>query len=301
MGQIIDMLAIQAAPHPLGTPFEAFAQEARASLAANPGIALMVFPELHLFHSPHADIAEANAALRAAAQPLGGPLDRALAALAAELGITLIPGTLCEAGPKGELFNTARVYGPLGQVLATYRKIFPWRPSEPYDPGDQWVVFDMPGKDGRKGARIGLTICYDAWFPEATRQVAWMGADFVVNLVKTTTPDRAQEVILARAAAITNQVALLSLNCAGPVGRGDSLLVGPEGEVLRTCPGPAPATLRTRVDLARVADVRAHGTARENRMWAQFLPGEAAIALPAYGGAIEPATWNPETRTGGNV
>jgi len=293
----IELLAIQATPHLLGAPFAAFADEARRALAANPGIDMLAFPELHLFHAPHADLAQANAALRAAAQPLGGPLDRALAALAAELGVTLIPGTLCEQGPRGKLFNTARVYGPDGAVLATYRKIFPWRPSEPYDPGDQWVVFDLPGKDGRTGARVGLTICYDAWFPEATRQVAWMGAEFVVNLVKTTTPDRAQELILARAAAITNQVALLSLNCAGPMGRGCSLLVGPEGEVLARAAGPAPAHIRARVDLARVEAVRTHGTARENCMWSQFHAGEPAIPLPAYAGAIDPATWDPQSRT----
>jgi predicted amidohydrolase len=292
LGRILDIVAIQAAPHPLGTPFAVFADEARAAVAAHPGLDLLVYPELHLFHAPQADRAEANAALRDAAQPMGGDLDHALAALAAELGVTLVPGTLCEAGPMGELFNTARVYGACGTVLASYRKIFPWRPSEPYDPGSGWVVFDLPGK-----GRIGLTICYDAWFPEATRQVAWLGAELVLNLVKTTTHDRAQELILARAAAITNQIFLLSVNCAGPIGMGDSLLVGPEGEVLAQSSGSAPGVIRAAIDLERVAQVRDHGTCGENRMWSQFRPGEARIALPAYGGHIDPANWNPTHRT----
>ena len=284
----LEILAMQAAPHALGTPFAAFADEARAALAAYPGTELLVFPELHLFHADEGSIEQRNAALRASAVPLGGELDRALAALAAELGVCLLPGTLCEAGPHGELFNTARVYGPDGTVLATYRKIFPWRPSEPYDPGADFVVFDLPGK-----GRIGLTICYDAWFPEVTRQVAWMGAEVVLNLVKTTTPDRAQELVLARANAIVNQCYMVSVNCAGPVGEGDSLIVDPEGWVIAAAQGRAPAPLRTSIDLGHAESVRHHGTCGENRLWLHFRPGEARIKLPAYHGYIDPADWAP--------
>lgn len=287
LARLLEILGVQAAPHPIGTPFSAFAEEARAIMASHPGIELLVFPEMHLFHPAHTAQAEANLALYAAAEAFPGAMDDFFSALAVELGVTLIPGTLCEAGPNGELFNTARVYGADGRVLASYRKVFPWRPREPYDPGQDWVTFDLPGK-----GRIGLTICYDAWFPEATRQVAWLGAELVINLVKTTTPDRAQEVILARAAAITNQVALLSVNCAGPIGLGDSLLVGPEGEVLAQCAGAQPATLRAAVDFDRIDAVRRDGTCGENRVWAQLRTGDARIPLPAYNGHIDPATWD---------
>lgn len=287
LARSLTILGVQAAPLPLGTPFGVFADAARGAMAAHPGADLLIYPELHLFH------ARDDAALRAAAQSLGSPLDRALGALAAELGVCLIPGTLCEAGPAGELFNTARVYGPDGAVLATYRKIFPWRPSEPYDPGHEWVVFDLPGK-----GRIGMTICYDAWFPEASRQVAWLGAELVLNLVKTTTPDRAQELILARANAIVNQAFLLSLNCAGPAGMGDSLLIGPEGEVLAQCPGADEAVLAATIDLDAVGEVRRRGTCGTNRMWSQFRERERPIPLPAYAGRIDPADWNPERLQG---
>lgn len=289
MARRLEILGLQAAPHAIGTPFAGFAGEARAAMAAHPGVDLLVFPELHLFHPRAA--ATANAELRAAARPAGCDLDLALTALAAELGVWLVPGTLCEAGPAGELFNTARVYGPDGRIHAAYRKVFPWRPSEPYDPGAAWVVFDLPGV-----GRIGLTICYDMWFPEVTRQVAWLGAELVLNLVKTTTPDRAQEQILVRAAAIANQVFVLSVNTAGPVGMGESLLADPEGQVIAACPGTAPGAIHAVLDLDRLGTVRARGTCGENRMWAQFRPGEAPIALPAYNGAIDPATWDPAHR-----
>lgn len=281
-------MAAQAAPHPIGAPFAAFADEARRLLEAAPATELLAFPELHLFDPGPVSLEAGAAALRAAAQPLDGPLDQALRRLAAELGVCLVPGTVCELGPNGELFNTLVVYDGSGERLAVYRKMFPWRPNEPFDPGDRFVCFDLPGK-----GRIGLTICYDAWFPEVARQLAWMGAELVLNLVKTTTPDRAQELVLARANAIFNQVFLLSLNCAGPIGQGRSLLVDPQGDVVAELDGTAPAVMQASIDLAQVVAVRRDGTCGENRMWLQFRPTDAKIELPAYGGAIDPAHWAP--------
>lgn len=288
MRRDLNILAAQAEPHAIGAPFGAFADEARRLVDRTPGVELLVFPELHLFHPKGASLEADNAALSAAAQPLDGPLDEALRGLAAELGVCLVPGTVCERGPNGEFFNTLPVYDASGERLAVYRKMFPWRPNEPFDPGDRFVCFDLPGK-----GRIGLTICYDAWFPEVARQLAWMGAELVLNLVKTTTPDREQELVLARANAIFNQVFLLSVNCAGPIGQGRSLLVGPEGEVVASVDAAAAASLQAVIDVSEAQAVRRRGTCGENRMWLQFRPGDRRIDLPAYGGTIDPARWAP--------
>jgi len=58
-----------------------------------------------------------------------------------------------------------------------------------------------------------------------------MGAEFVVKVVKTIGADRKQERVLAQANAIVNQVFVLSVNAAGPVGMGGSIVCGPEGTV----------------------------------------------------------------------
>ncbi|HEY4420347.1 MAG TPA: nitrilase-related carbon-nitrogen hydrolase [Pseudonocardia sp.] len=72
---------------------------------------------------------------------------------------------------------------------------------------------DRPAAERTDGlGRVGLSICYDAWFPELTRHLAWMGAEVVVNVVKTTTVDRAHELVLAAANAIVNQVFVISVN-----------------------------------------------------------------------------------------
>ena len=67
-----------------------------------------------------------------------------------------------------------------------------------------------------------------------------MGADLVINLVKTVGADRPHERVLARANSIVNQVFTLSVNTAGPVGRGRSIIVDPKGTVLDESPDEAP-------------------------------------------------------------
>ncbi|MBV2358040.1 carbon-nitrogen hydrolase family protein [Streptomyces sp. J2-1] len=266
-----------------------FAEDVELLLARFPQTRLAVYPELHLCGVDSS--ADETEQLRAAAEPLDGPRSRRLAELAGDLGIWLVPGTVCERGPGGELFNTAPVYSPEGRLVGSYRKIFPWRPHEPYDPGDRFVVVDAPGL-----GRIGLSICYDAWFPEVARHLAWMGAEVIVNPVMTTTADRALELVLARANAIVNQVFVVSVNTAGPSGTGRSLVVDPEGRVRVESPDSGPAVLSDVLDLDEVERVRTYGTAGLNRMWSQFREGDAAIGLPLYGGRIDPRSWPPAAR-----
>jgi predicted amidohydrolase len=279
----------QSAPVPLGSDFEVFAKQARSAVPDTPGPRLVAFPELHLFETGLAGD-ERNAALAEAAQPLDSHLVRQLAELAGDLGVWLFPGTVVEPGDHGSIYNTALVFSPQGELVARYRKMFPWRPTEPFRPGEEFVVFDMAGT-----GRVGISICYDAWFPELSRQLAWLGAEVVVNLVKTTTVDRAQELVLARANAITNQTFVLSVNCAGPIGVGQSIIVDPEGRVRVEAPGADEVVLTDVIDLDAVTLVRTYGTAGMTRVWDQFRPTDPIIELPMYAGRIDPLTWKPAT------
>ena len=295
MTENLPLLGVQSEPRLIGEPISAFAQEIELALSNDGDAKLVIFPELHLFGDGEPD-RQRTEALHDAAEPLDGPRIKELSELAGDLKIWLVPGSVCERGPRGELFNTQVVLSPEGQLAASYRKIFPWRPFEPYDPGDSFVTVDLDGY-----GRAGLSICYDAWFPEVSRQLAWMGAEVIINVVKTTTPDREHELILARASAISNQIFIVSVNCAGPTGRGQSLIVGPEGDVLGQL-GEGPGLLPASLDLSEVERVRTHGTAGLNRMWAQFRSHEAPIALPVYQGHINPSTWAPEVhRTSGSI
>ena len=287
MQRILPLIAAQARPRLIGEPVSAFADEVKEALEAQPHSKLVVFPELHLFGDGNPD-RQRTEALQDSAEPLGGPRVKELKELAADLGIWLVPGSVCERGPEGQLFNTQLVLSPEGELAGYYRKIFPWRPFEPYDPGDRFTTVELKGI-----GRVGLNICYDAWYPEVSRQLAWMGAEVILNVVKTTTPDRRQELVLAKANAIVNQVFVVSVNCAGPTGQGKSIIVDPEGNTLAEAEDDAPVLLAADLDLAAVEHVRTHGTENLNRPWSQFRDGEAAVELPVYQGRINPATWTP--------
>jgi predicted amidohydrolase len=286
--RILPLVAAQARPRLIGGPLAAFAAEVAAAVEHQPEAKLVVFPELHLFGDGNPD-RQRTEALQDSAEPLDGPRVKELRELAADLGIWLVPGSVCERGPGGQLFNTELVLSPDGGLAGYYRKIFPWRPHEPYDPGDRFSTVDLDGI-----CRVGLNICYDAWFPEVSRQLAWMGSEVILNVVKTTTPDRRQELVLARANAIVNQVFMVSVNCAGPTGQGRSLIVDPEGNTIAEAADDSPALLAAELDLAAVERVRTHGTENVNRPWAQFHVGEAPIELPIYQGRIDPASWTPQ-------
>lgn len=281
MPRWLPVALVQSDPLPLRSSdvdLAAFAADVRAVLDRFPETRLIVYPELHLFGD--------QAGNPAVAEALDSSRTRDLAAIAGDLGIWLVPGTLCERADDA-VYNTAALFTPEGQLAGSYRKCFPWRPYEPYRPGNEFVVIDLP-----ELGRVGLSICYDAWFPEVARQLAWLGADVIINPTQTTTSDRAQELVLTQANAIVNQVYVLSVNAAAPTGVGQSLIVDPEGRV-RVAAGRAPEMLTDVLDFDEVARVRRYGTAGLNRMWHQFRPDDRVLELPAYSGRIDPKTWTP--------
>lgn len=264
-------------------------------LASFPATRLIVFPELHLTN-PSDGFAEDGARFDEL-EPIDGDRSAKLGTIARAHGVWLIPGSLAENDGTA-VYNTLPVYSPDGELVAMYRKIFPWRPYETSRAGTEIVSFDMPGV-----GRIGLTICYDAWFPEIHRQLAWDGCDVIINVVLTPTIDREQELVLARANAIVNQVFIASVNAATPSGVGQSLIVDPEGRVRSRAVGAESCVVTDVLRLATVDAVRADGTAGLNRVWSQFDVPDAGepIELPIYGGRITPATWKPAAILGDSV
>jgi predicted amidohydrolase len=260
-----------------------YAQEIEKILSPSSGIQMVVHPELHLFGSDMS-----TDALQDIAQSLDSKFIGDLGEIAKRFGIWLIPGSIVEPAPNNGVYNTALVFNPAGELVSFYRKIFPWRPSEPFTMGSEFSVFELPGL-----GRVGLNICYDIWFPEVTRQLTWMGAELIVNLVRTTTPDRKQELILVQASSIVNQVYILSVNAAGPIAMGGSLVVDPDGDVVEQILDDSNSIIYTIIDFDRVAQIRRDGTAGVNRMWEQFLPSDPNINLPIYTGRINPRTWRP--------
>ena len=281
----LSIAALQTAPVP-GEPEATLARldrEARAASRTAEHAQLLVLPELHLSALPGQFDDHADHAARVAVE-IPGPLTARLEALAAETGLWLVPGSVYERGDDGRVYNTAVAISPDDGLVAAYRKAFPWEPHERSAPGHRFQVFEIPGI-----GRAGLAICYDGFFPESFRQLAWLGAEVVIHPTLTTTSDRSAELITARANAIFNQLFVVNLNAASPAGLGRSLIVDPEG-LVRAEAGAGEELVTDVIDLDAVTRVRRFGTAGVSRMWEQLDRGAAAeLELPMYErGRIQP-------------
>src|SRR6476660_6632348 len=148
---------------------EQFEERVRSLRELFDGLELVVAPELHLMAIP--PLLEDEGPPEERAVPVPGPLTERLGALARETGLWLLPGSVYEQADEG-IYNTALVLSPEGQLVASYRKCFPWQPYETVLPGREAVGFDVGGV-----GRVGLAICHDGVFPEVFRQLVWDGAD----------------------------------------------------------------------------------------------------------------------------
>ncbi len=187
------------------------------------------------------------------AQMLPGPAEDAFREMARKHQLWLIPGTIMEK-KDGKIFNTLPVIDPNGEVVARYRKMFPFRPYEfGVEAGTEFVVFDVP-----EVGRFGVSICYDMWFPETSRTLAAMGAEVILHPTFTATIDRSVELAIARATAAQQQCFFVDINGAGDGGNGRSIIVGPYGDVLHEA-GHSEEMIPIEIDVDRVRRSREIG------------------------------------------
>ena len=243
-------------------------------------VQLVLAPELHLMALPPM-LDAMNGSKEDRAVPIPGPLTERLGALARETGLWLVPGSVYERADEG-VYNTALVFSPGGELVETYRKCFPWQPYESSLPGREVVGFELDGV-----GRIGLAICHDGVFPEVFRQLTWEGAEAILQVSLTRTSDRDAEIVVARANAIVNQVYLVNLNAAAPVGNGRSVVVDPEGIVGYEA-GAGEEVVTAVIDFDAVSVVRERGSFGLNKLLEQLDRQGAELDLPMYGGRYRP-------------
>jgi N-carbamoylputrescine amidase len=197
--------------------------------AVERGADLVILPELA---NSGGDLGSYARALELAEDFFGGPTVRAWREQAGGSGITVVGGLLEREGDT--LYNSAVLLAP--GVTGRYRKTHLWNKEKLlYEPGQELPVFDTPL------ARIGVLICYDAWFPEAARTVALRGAQMLC--VPSNAPDdwvpeeqRRGGLTMLNVHAIAHANAnRLFVACANRVGDGylgRSCIVDPTGGVL---------------------------------------------------------------------
>lgn len=173
--------------------------------------------------------------------------------LASELDIWLIPGSFYHHDKK-RITNVAPVISNTGEVVTLCTKIYPFTPYENgIEGGDETCVFEIPDV-----GIFGLHICYDLWFPETSRALAMQGAQIIIHPSLTDTCDRNEEKIMARATAIQQQCYYFDVNAGGEQGCGQSIVIGPEGEVLTEL-GSSEEIALLEVDLESVNRIRQRG------------------------------------------
>ena len=208
------------------------------------------------------------------ARELPSPEEEAFCRAARELGIWLVPGSMYEKCGSA-VFNTTPVINPAGEVVDRYRKIYPFLPYEKgVTAGDQFVLFDVPGV-----GRFGVSICYDIWFPETTRALAWLGAEVIIHPTKTDTIDRQDELSIVRASAVMNQCYVVDVNSAGTQGVGRSIIVGPEGETIHES-SVEEEIIAFEIDVEKVTQVRERGMKGLGQTLKSFRDGR--VQYPQY-------------------
>jgi predicted amidohydrolase len=194
--------------------------------AARQGARLVIFPECALTGYCFESRDEAFPL----SEPLPGPMTDALAADCRELNVFAVAGLLERDGDK--FYNAAALVGPRGFV-AGYRKAhLPCLGVDHFStPGDRpFAVHDIDG------LRVGMNICYDGSFPEASRCLMLLGADLIV--LPTNWPPGAVSTIkyLVQCRALENNVYYAAVNRVGEERGfrfvGQSRIVACSGELL---------------------------------------------------------------------
>ena len=213
-----------------------------------------------------------DSALFDLAEPIPGPTSSAVAAVAKELGVSIVV-PLFEKRAPGVYHNSLIVVGPDGESLGLYRKM-----HIPDDPLFYEKYYFTPGDLGFKTfqtpeANVGTLICWDQWYPEAARLTALRGSQILVypTAIGWHPAEKAEYgasqlsawQTIQRSHAIANGVFVIAVNRVGHEGPkdgglqfwGHSFVADPFGVVLAEA-GEGEETLVVELDLSRQEYVR---------------------------------------------
>ena len=127
--------------------------------------------------------------------------------------------SIMEYNPHGNPFNSGIIFDDQGALKLYYRKLHPWVPVEPWEPGD----LGIPVCEGPNGSTLALIICHDGMFPEMARECAYRGAEIMIRTAGYTAPIRHAWRITNQANAFCNLMVTASVCMCGSDGTFDSM------------------------------------------------------------------------------
>jgi len=245
--------------------------------AAKAGATFVATPEATTYLGPHREKVQL-------AEPVDGPLHTRYGALARELGIDLLVGSVAERGPDegpdgpARSYNTSLLFDSQGTLTASYRKLHLFDvdleaaggvrffESERTIAGDDVVVADT------SVGRLGLSICYDLRFPALYRRLVTQGATLLaVPSAFTLMTGKDHWEVLLRARAIECQAWVLAPAQWGPHddeglrrSYGHACIIDPWGTVVAQC-GDGEGYCLAPIVPGRVADIRSRMPVQSHR------------------------------------
>ena len=229
--------------------------------AAGNGARLVATPE----NSCHV-LGKSEKKLETASAQDDHPLVAHMAALAKELDIWILIGSVSILLPHKKLANRQIVFTPEGKIAATYDKIHlfdvdlpngdKYRESDFFEGGDKAVTTDIDG------ITCGLSICYDVRFAYLYRELAKRGAKILTIPAAFTVPTgEAHWETLLRGRAIETGSYVIAPAQTGEHdgGRktwGHSMIIDPWGRVLADA-GEETGIIYADLDMAEVDKARA--------------------------------------------
>ncbi len=197
--------------------------------AKQQGADLAIFPEMSLTGYVLLD------QVYGLAEPIPGTSSQRIEELAKKTGLFVIFG-MPELSEKTQatVYNTAVLVGPKG-LIGKYRKMYlpthsVFEEKRYFRPGYE------PGAFQTDLGNIGLTICYDVFFPELFRLPRLKGAQLIVCISASPAVRKGYFEILTAARALENTAYLAYVNLSGVEDGlqfwGGSRLVSPTGDVI---------------------------------------------------------------------
>ncbi|MFH0861044.1 MAG: nitrilase-related carbon-nitrogen hydrolase [Candidatus Altiarchaeota archaeon] len=182
---------------------------------------LMVLPEL--FSSGY-DFSDREELAGVAEDVPGGPTTEALIKISKENDMAIVAGVAEQT--SNSFYNSAVVVDK--KFVGVYRKVHLFGTEKRFfKPGSRFKVFKV------RGAKVGVMVCFDWFFPESMRTLALMGAEIIAhpaNLVMPYCPDA----MITR--CLENRVYAVTADRIGVEGKlkfiGKSQVTGPDGGVI---------------------------------------------------------------------
>lgn len=219
------------------------------------------------------------------AEAIPGPSTDMLSQVAKENNVVII-ASLFERRAQGLYHNTTAVIDADGTYLGKYRKM-----HIPDDPGYYEKFYFTPGDLGykvfkTKYATIGVLICWDQWYPEASRITALMGAEIMFYPTAIGWAHRQNEETnveqynawqtIQRSHAVANGVPVVSVNRVGDEADmkfwGGSFIANPFGTLLYKASHDQEETVVTEMDLHRSEYYRTHWPFLRDRRIDSYQP-----------------------------